>query len=81
MIYVSLIHNSISDSLCTKENLQKIENERYKYEIAFNRNLASGELKHHLLRVFVYYDQPKLKKKSNDENEKNDVTLSLSDTP
>lgn len=60
----ALVYNSISGILCTRENLQKIEHERYKYEMAFNRNFASGKLKHHLLKVFVYYDQPKLKKKA-----------------
>ncbi|EGX74447.1 hypothetical protein HMPREF9022_02564, partial [Erysipelotrichaceae bacterium 2_2_44A] len=39
-----------------------------KYEMAFNRNYASGKLKHYLLKIFVYYDHPKLAKKSISKN-------------
>lgn len=62
-IYASaLVYNVVSDVICAKENLKKIESERYKYDMAFNRNFATGKLKHLMLKIFVYYDQPKLAK-------------------
>lgn len=60
----ALVYNAISDVVCSKENLNKIKSERYKYEMRFNRNFASGKLKHYMLKIFVYYDQPKLTKKA-----------------
>lgn len=60
----ALVYNAVSDIVCSKENLSTIQQERYKYEMAFNRNYASGKLKHYLLKIFVYYDHPKLAKKA-----------------
>ena len=60
----ALVYNAVSDIVCSKENLSTIRQERYKYEMAFNRNYASGKLKHYLLKIFVYYDHPKLAKKA-----------------
>lgn len=59
-----LVYYAVSDVVCAKENLKKIKCERYKYEMAFNRNFATGKLKHLILKIFVYYDQPKLAKKA-----------------
>lgn len=58
----ALVYNAVSDVICAKENLKKIESERYQYEMAFNRNFATGKLKHLMLKIFVYYDRPKLAK-------------------
>ena len=60
----ALVYNAVSDIVCSKENLSTIQQERYKYEMAFNRNYASEKLKHYLLKIFVYYDHPKLAKKA-----------------
>ena len=33
----ALVYNAVSDIVCSKENLSTIQQERYKYEMAFNK--------------------------------------------
>lgn len=66
----ALVYNAISDVICSRENLKAIQKERYKYEMSFNRNYAVGKLKHSMLKIFVYYEHPKLAKKARVKMEK-----------
>lgn len=50
----ALVYNSISDVIYAKENLKTIKQDRYKYEMAFNRNYATGKMKQYMLEIFVF---------------------------